>query len=398
MGLGAVAGAVGIAQGVQGMFASGQQQRIAAAQAQANQKAAEASAAIRNVEINSKRDYAQYTSDLNAMTRQLQFMQSDMGLKAQATLDNMNTQAQFGQLNLQKLGNEAGLLQTNAEADKMAVAAKQQAIGQKVEAASQSANVQAQLGNAALQTQAVGKHGEARRAMLQSMQAATGQAPGRTTDTVVNKDLEGDIVGILSQSLSQQGVSEQDIRQLIYTQDIAEISKTLGINASEMLRSAAKRGYDLSETSYNAKVLDATYENSLAAHGRNTAQAQLSMSNLYDTNADAINNIFAEYGFQQQSNAVASQLGSQKAAINAQLASAQSQGPGIFDYLGMGLKAASSFGLFGGSSNSMTPPSQQSNYSIFSGGGYNMQPFSGNANSLDISSSPQFGFSSGNLF
>lgn len=381
MGLGPIAGVVGIAQGVSSLAGQSKQQRIAEAQAQANQKAAEASAALRQIQINTSRDYADYNARLNSLTRQFQFMQSEMGLQGQGILDQMNYNAQMGQLNMAETANQMGLVGAESEADRMSTGAQQQALGQRTEAAGQSVNTQNQLTNAAQGTSAQMRQGEARRAMVQTMRASTGAGPSRTSQTLESMDLNADVASVLAQTLQQEGISEQDIRQLLYTRDIAEIGKQLGINSAEFFRESARRASQMQSTTISAQRADATIGKKMSDAGRDTASKQLQFANTADANTDAINRIFAESGFQQQSNAVSQQLAAQSANINASRAQASASSPGLFDYLGMGLKAYSTLsgsGLFGGATN------QQSNvgggaYSIFTGG-YNMTPYSGSVN------------------
>lgn len=383
MGLGPISAAVGVASAVSGMAQGAQQRKIAEASAQANQKAAEASAALRQIQINSSRDYADYNARLNSLTRQFQYMQASMGNNAQGILDQMNYNSQKGQLDMAYVGNQMGLVDASLGAAKQRTGAEQQAHQQNIEAAGQSTSNQNQLTNAAQGTAEGMRQGDARRAMLQTMMAASGGAPGNTENTLQMSDLNNTIAASLAQSLQQQGISEQDISQLIYTKDIAEIARQLGVNAADYMEQTAYRNAQMTNTAIDAKSKDLTLEAQLANQGRGTSMKMLDFAQASDTNTDQINRIFSEYGFQQQANASNIQLQSQLASLNASRAQSQASAPGIFDYLGMGLKAYSSLsgaGIFGGNgASSNKNPLSSGGYSIFSGG-YGLNSFSGSVN------------------
>ena len=368
---GPVGAVIGVASGISSMSQQSKQRRLAEAQANAQAKAAEASAALRQVEINSRRDYADYNAKLNSLTRQFQYMQSEMGLRGQGIMDQMNQTGQLGQLQMSEMANQMGLVNAEMGADQQVAGAKQQELGQKTEAAGASVGSQNQLTNAAQQTGAGMQAGEARRAMMQTLMSATGGAPGRTSAVLEQKDLDGSIAAALAQNLQQEGISEQDLRQLLYTRDIAEISKALNINAAEFQRESARRGATATSMGIAGMKTDLATQAEMSNAGRDAALKQMRFAQMSDANADAVNKIFAEYGFQQQSNATQSTLAAQTSQINAQVAATKQSGPGLFDYLGMAVKGYGMLqgsGIFGGGGQQQ----QGAGYSLFSG--YKVNP------------------------
>jgi hypothetical protein len=185
------------------------------------------------------------------------------------------------------------------------------------------------------------------------------------------KDLDGSIAAALAQNLQQEGISEQDLRQLLYTRDIAEISKALNINAAEFQRESARRGATATSMGIAGMKTDLATQAEMSNAGRDAALKQMRFAQMSDANADAVNKIFAEYGFQQQSNATQSTLAAQTSQINAQVAATKQSGPGLFDYLGMAVKGYGMLqgsGIFGGGGQQQ----QGAGYSLFSG--YKVNP------------------------
>ena len=377
MGFGAVSAAVGVVSTLGGMAEKKRQASIQQAQIAANQKAADASAALRKAEIDTARNYNEYQGNINALNRQQQLMQGQLGMQASNILTDLQTsQANFA--------SEQGLLQTKqgaesqrGEANKQRASTEQQALSAKSASSAQSQQNQTSLKGAADEGVQALEEGERRRAVMTAILAATQGGNSRTGDVLISKDLEGDVAAALSQRLQLEGFSEADIAQLAYNKDIAEIARQLGIGSADFMTGNANRAESYATTLSSGSIADNTTSNKLTKQNSQVALQQLEGAMKSDANADKVNNILAEYGYASQQNAADVQLQQQRSSLNAQSASLGGGGLSNFaGILGAGLNAYSQMGgSFGGSRTQESTasnfgPTAGGNYSILSGSPY----------------------------
>ncbi len=373
MGLGPVSGVLGVVSTVSGMAQQKQQAAIQQAQADANAKAAEASAAQRKAQLDTQHNYAEYQSRMNALARQQQFMQSDMALQASSQMDALNYQNQ--QFALKQQAMQAGLTDasTQMEVSREKAGVQQQALGMKSQAAGQSAQNQRGIANQANQVEGALGQGTARRAMLQAMMASTGESPGRSSDVLVQKDMENDVASAFAAHLQQLGMSEADLQQLQYSGHLAEVVQALGLSAADFKGQTSKNQLQYANTVRDLGMGQAASEYSLQQANQEVARNQLKGSALTDANADRVNSILSDYNYNLQSQQVGQTLNSQMNSINAQRAAISSQGgSGLAGLLTAGSQLYGQVsGLFGGGkpdNSAYGQVSQSPSYGILSTG------------------------------
>jgi hypothetical protein len=259
------------------------------------------------------------------------------------------------------------------EGDRQIAGAKQQALGQGIQADAASAQNQAALANEQVGAQGELLKGDARRAMMKAILASTGGAGGRTEGVLIGKDAMGDVEQALMSAAKSAGVSELDLQQLLMTKDIAEIAKQLGISAGTFQKENAGRADQYANQLYAAQSQDISTGLKLSDANRGTARQALQGAALMDANSDKVNTLLSDYGFQQQQSQVQAQLGHQMSAINAQRASISK--PGVLDYLSAG------FGLYQQAAplfqqNRQTQPLQTNtpSYGVLNGFNLNTNP------------------------
>lgn len=337
MTMGPVTAALGVAQTIGGMAQQSRANAIQRAQVEASQQAADASAALRKAEIQSQKDFAAYQTRLNTLARQQQFMQASLGSQAEGILSKMQNSQQEFNVKQNTMQQRLQSSQQRGQADAVRAGTEQQYLGSRSAAAGQSRDTQKGLEGAARQSTARLGAGEQRRAMVQSILAATTGTPGRTEEVLELKDLGDDVYSALVERLAMQGISEQDLRQLEYSKGIAEIARELGIGSAEFLRQNANRSDVYSGMLEEGSLRDLATSSALADANRAASMVQLSAAMSSDENADRVNEIMAESGFRIQSQNTDIQRAQQSASLAAQ--SASIKGGGFFNLLGAGLNA-----------------------------------------------------------
>lgn len=364
-----IAGVLGVVSTVSGMAQQSRQNAINEASIAANQKAADAAAALKRAEVETKRSYANYQSNLNQMTRQTQMMQAEMGLQAQDILSQMQYRDQQASLENSRyqVNSNAIQEQSGALADKTNT---ELAYGQAMMGANaQSINNQTQLANAAQGTREKGKQGNARRAMVEAVMAATQGVPGRSQDALLQKDVNNDVSSALMEFMNQAGISEQDVAQLAATGDIANLLRQINVSKADFRANTAIKAQQYGNMAIDAALRDAATSRQLDQSGSQQARAQLQASKVMDENSDAVNRILADWSYNLQGQAVQNQLSAQTASLNAQAASTRNTSmlPGL---LNAGLQLYQSFGSGGGGQQSTNPlySNSMSNYGLLTNG------------------------------
>ena len=340
MGLGPVVGVLGAVSAVSNMSS---QRKAAKAQEQAiesNSKAAEAAAAQRYVEIQTAKDFAKYQSQVNLLSRQLSMYQQQAGLQAEGILDRLSAQQEHF-ANAQNLV-QAGLQATSEReaANALRTNATQQKLQKVGQARGESTATQEALAGQAAEVNASLSSGEARRAMMETIMAtATGQG-GRTNAVLMDSDMEKDIAGSLQTFLAQRGISEQDFLQMLHVDSIASAEEQLAYGMAGQMNENVNRGEVYANMLASGVYQDIDTNMRMQDQARQAQLSTLQMANTMDVNADKVNEIFAEAGYQAQANANVANLAGQKAQLQAQKASIQK--PGFLDFVGAGMQAFTS--------------------------------------------------------
>lgn len=337
MAAGAVSGVLGAAQVVSGMSAQTKQRRAQQQAISAQGQAAVDEARLRQMDIKNAQMYAQYQSQMSQLSRMQAFQQQSAGLLAQAQLEQMQAAAS-------QFENEQARMQALVGAEQQKQQANQQRLGAtlneseaKQQAAQQAGGVFDQLGQAEQQLGGALDEGQARRATMEAMFAASGLAPeGLTSNALQSSDMMNDFTAQVEQQLKASNLSEQAAFDMLSQGRIAELVKALGFEDAQRMDDEANRSAQYANT-----VADATNANINATLGQNaaardTAMQQFKGSMALDEQTDKANQLFAEAGFNSQSNATQASLDSTMRGLAAQSSTVPSGG-GFLGLLSGGL-------------------------------------------------------------
>lgn len=333
----AVSGVLGAAQVVSGISAQSQQRRAQQQAIAAEGQAAVDQAKLKQMDIQNARMYSQYQAQMGQLSRLQAFQQQSAGLLAQKQMEQMEADTA-------RFQNEQARIQAGVGAEQQKQAANQQRLGAvlgeaeaKQGAAQQAAGVFGQLGGAEQQVGNMLDEGQARRATMEAMFAASGLAPGGlTSDALQSNDMMGDFATQVEQQLKTANISEVAAMEMVTQGRIAELVKALGFEDAQNMDEEADRAVGYANTVADATNMniDSTLAQNDAA--RNSAMTQFQGAMALDEQTDAANQLFAEAGFNSQSNATQSVLDSTMKGLSAKSSAVPSSG-GLLGLLSTGL-------------------------------------------------------------
>lgn len=333
----AVSGVLGAAQVVSGMKAQSSQKRAQQQAIAAQGQAAVDEAKLRQIDIQNAKMYSQYQAQMGQLSRLQAFQQQSSGLLAQAQMEQMQAAAS-------QFENEQARMQALTSAEQQKQQANQQRLGAtlneseaKQQAAQQAGGVFDQLTQSEQQTGQMLNEGQARRATMEAMFAASGLAPeSLTSNALQSSDMMNDLAVQVEQQLKASNLSEQAAFDMLSQGRIAELVKALGFEDAQRMDDEAGRASQYANT-----VADATNQNINATLGqnaaaRNAAMQQFKGSMALDEQTDKANQLFANSGFNAQTNATQASLDSTMKGLAAS-SSAIPSGGGFLGLLSGGL-------------------------------------------------------------
>jgi len=184
--------------------------------------------------------------------------------------------------------------------------------------------------------------GQARRATMEAMFAASGLAPGSlTSQALTSNDMMNDFTTQVEQQLRSANISEVAAMEMLTQGRIAELVKALGFEDAQNMDDEANRAVQYANT-----VANATNQNIDATTAQNNQARDLTMTQFkgamaLDEQTDKANQVFAEAGFNTQSAATQSVLDSTMRGLSAKTAAIPSGG-GMLGLLSGGLQVYNS--------------------------------------------------------
>ena len=242
--------------------------------------------------------------------------------------------------------------------------AAQQALQQEGAARQQNTQAQNQIGQAASGDNTALQMGMTQADMIKSMAAIN---MGNNSWQSASGDTQQQ--GFENKKLQQvaqdrQGLADatsNNANQLAYALNAAGQQKNLGTISADSLTNNSNNALNYAQSVGAANQLTIQQQQANQQLANTTAVNSLQGAASLDTLTNRANQVTATQGIQQQSNAAASQFGSQQAALQAQMASIH--GANINQYAQLGLAAYQGYGLL--SSQSSQP--QQGGYSVGQG-------------------------------
>ena len=240
----------------------------------------------------------------------------------------------------------------------------QQALQQEGAANQQNTQVQNQIGQAASGDNTSLQMGMSQADMMKAMASINmgNDSWQSTSGSTQQQALENKTLQQVAQDRqSLGGASANNATQLDYALNASAQQKNLGDISANSLVNNSNNALAYAQAVSAANVTDIQQQQANQQLANDTAVHSLQGASALDALTNRANQITATQGIQQQSNAAASQFGSQQAALQAQMNSIH--GANINQYAQLGLAAYQGYGLLS------RPPSQpqQGGYSIGQG-------------------------------
>ncbi|MBD2200151.1 MULTISPECIES: hypothetical protein [Calothrix] len=360
--VGAVIGGVSL---ISGIASQKKQESAQRAQIAAQQQAAANNAALRQIEIDKAKDYANYQNAMNSLARQQQYQTQRATLLTQQSVEKIQeAQARFN--------NEAALTANKTNLARNEAQLKQQEAQTNVDYQKQLQQLSQYLSQNSQQAQQnytkqgeLLTQGEARRAAQEAFYAAAGIGQrSQSSQAQTNYDFMKDastylqalqetkagqeVAKLMSEAITSQSQAERDLKLL-------EVSKLLG----DVERQYQQIGLQYDMTN---KSIDNTLKQN--ANSRDIAMQTMEMANAQAINNEKVNTIGAEAGYDLQSAANNASLMSSMSALQAQQ---QAIPGGFLSYLNMGLNAYNTFRPYIDNSTSQAKKAMEVNAGLLGG-------------------------------
>lgn len=337
MGAGAAGAVLGGAQLIGGFIAQRNQANAQRKQIAAQIQSAKDQAILRKMEIEQAQQYAKYQGMLGQLARQQANLQQQSALEAQSLTDQLSaqqlkfaTEQQYIQSLIQseQKQNQAGQLAVNAEGSLT------QALEDVAGALTQGSSQSVSQNKAALEGM---NQGSKRRALMDAMLAASGASgQGSLTSESLKQD---DATNELKQVSELIDATNQDWGMLLERaggkEALAKILRNLGINEASQLSNEAERQkvYSALAKQFGLSNIDSTLNMNSSA--RDAYRKAMDAARMMDENTQAANELFAQMGYNIQTNATDSAYNATLKGLRAQSSAIRS--PGLLSLLTTGL-------------------------------------------------------------